>query len=241
MKWILALLFFSSLLAAGAAPQIKEKKKDDKQPPPLNVKLNVTVIDLTLHPVNDLTKDRFEIFEDDVPQTVSVIERTAGPASIALAIDTSLSLRNRIDAVIYAGKLLVSSVAPDDQVLLERFISSDKIKREQDFTSDRATLLKALDNLYLEGGQSAVIDGVYLACEAVEQYTKEKKSFRGFIVLITDGDERHSYYTRKQLVERLKKAGIPVLVLGFTQGSETQSGREKQENLLNLLSQQSRA
>jgi Ca-activated chloride channel family protein len=235
---IAALLFFSSLLVASSAPQDKEKQKDTKQPPPLNLKLNVTVMDPTLHSVNDLTKERFQIFEDDVPQTVSVFERTAGPASIVLATDTSLSMRRQIEAVVYLAKLVAVSIAPDDSLMLESFISSDKIKREADFGSDRASLLKAIDNLYLEGGQSAVIDAVDVANDAIEKYTKDREHFRKFIVLITDGEDRRSYFTQKQLFEHLRKTGVQVFVLALQQDLQTKSAREKASNFLNSLAQE---
>ena len=231
------LVLLGSSLAAGSA-QKSQDKKDKKEPAPLHVKLNVIITDSNYQPVNDLKKDRFRVFENDVPQTVSLFELKAKSPGFVIAVDTSLSLRREIAIVLATATLIVNSTAPDEQVMLMRFVSSDKIQRAQDFTSDHAALLKAIDGLYLEGGQSAVIDAISLANDSIEEFTKDKGNVRRSLILITDGEDRHSFFTTPQLLAQLRRTGAQVLVLSFPRGIETQRGREKAANLLNRLAQE---
>ena len=53
-------------------------------------------------------------------------------------------------------------------------IQLDKITIEQNFTANKTDLNDSLDNMYPEGGQTAVIDAVYLAAEKVTEYEKER-------------------------------------------------------------------
>ena len=98
-----------------------------------------------------------------------------------------------------------------------RFISSDKIETEQDFTDKKELLIDALDNLYVEGGQTAVIDAVYLSAEHVAGYQKgdESDRRRRALIVITDGEDRNSFYKQEQLFARLREEDVQIFVIGF--------------------------
>ena len=99
-----------------------------------------------------------------------------------------------LTSVIDAAKTIINSNRPGDESFLERFISSDKIETVQDFTSNKDALFNGLDTLYIEGGQTAVIDGVYLAAEHVAQYKKgsDDDRRRRALIVVTDGEDRAS-------------------------------------------------
>ena len=90
------------------------------------------------------------------------------PTNYSLVIDNSGSLRLQLEKVIEAGKIIIDTNRPDDETSIIRFVSSDKIEIQQDFTPNKNDLFDALDNLYIEGGQTAIIDAVYLAAEKVD-------------------------------------------------------------------------
>ena len=119
--------------------------------------------------------------------------------------------------------------------MLMRFISSDKINIEADFTSDKGKLISAIQNLYLEGGQSSIVDAVYLANDDLEKHTKGKINVRRSLVLITDGEERRSFYTREQLFKRSHETGLQVFTIAFTRFVQN---RRKAEDFLNSLARE---
>ena len=238
---ITVLLVFALLLPSSTAQEQtkhEKTKKDERNHTPLTVKLDVVVTDANAQPVNDLTKDRFRIFENDVPQTLSMFEQKASPLGFVLAIDTSMSLRKQFPIFLTTAKLIVTNAPPDEQVMLMRFISSDKIQKVAGFTSDHTDLLKAIESLYLEGGQSAIIDAISVANDSMQEFTKGKENVRRPLILITDGEDRRSFFTTPQLLDQLRKSGAEILVLAFPQGLETQTAREKAANFLNRLAQE---
>jgi len=207
------------------------------------VTLHVRVIDRNNHPINNVQKDEFKVLEDGVPQPIFSFTREEVPVMYGLAVDTSGSLRPAFEQVISASKAIVNSNKRGDETFLERFISSDKIETVQDFTPNKDALMDGLDTLYIEGGQTAVIDGVYLAAEHVADYKKsgDDDRRRRALIVVTDGEDRASYYNETQLFQRLREEDVQIFVIGFVTELEADKGlirkspRDKAVNLLNRL------
>src|SRR5258707_1621874 len=207
------------------------------------VTLHVRVIDRNNHPINNIAKGDFKIFEDGVPQPVFSFTEEEVPVIYGLAVDTSGSLRSQLNQVIDAAKTIINSNKRGDETFLERFIDREKIENLQDFTSNKDLLLDAVENLYVEGGQTAVIDGVYLAAEHVAEYKKgaEDDRRRRALIVVTDGEDRESYYNEIQLFQRLREEDVQIYVIGFVteldadKGFIRKSPREKAVNLLNRI------
>jgi Ca-activated chloride channel family protein len=148
-----------------------------------------------------------------------------------------------LQSVIDSAKAIIRSNKRGDETFIERFISSDKIETIQDFTADKELLLDGLENLYVEGGQTAVIDGVYLAAEHVAQYKKgdQNDRRRRALIVITDGEDRNSFYKQDQLFARLREEDVQIFVIGFVRELEREaafirkSPQEKAVNLINRL------
>jgi len=183
------------------------------------VNLNVRVIDrANSRPVNDVKQSDFKIYEDGVLQQIDYFSKSEVPTNYALVIDNSGSLRPQLEKVIEAGKILVNTNGPQDETALIRFVGREKISIEQPFTTNKSDLIESLDNLYIEGGQTAIIDAVYLAVENVEEYQKSQSATdrkRRAIVLVTDGEDRDSYYNEKQLFDLLRESEAQIYVVGF--------------------------
>jgi Ca-activated chloride channel family protein len=207
------------------------------------VTLNVRVIDRNNRPINNVSQTEFHVFEDGVPQPIDYFTREEVPISYGLAVDTSGSLRSQLQAVIDAGKTIVNSNRSGDETFLVRFISSDKIETVQDFTSNNDLLIDGLDSLYVEGGQTAIIDAVYLTAEHVAEYKKgdDNDRRRRALILITDGEDRSSVYTQEKLFALLREADVQIYVIGFVNELDKEGGlirkspRDKAVNLINKL------
>ena len=207
------------------------------------VTLNVRVIDRNNRPIDNVKESDFHVFEDGVEQPLAFFTREEVPVSYGLAVDNSGSLRSQLQSVIDAGKTIINSNKPGDETFLVRFISSDKIETMQDFTSNMDLLLDALDNMYVEGGQTAVIDAVFLSSERVAEYKKgdDNDRRRRALIVVTDGEDRVSFYKQEQLFARLREADVQIYVIGFVNELEKDGGfirkssRDKAVNLLNKL------
>lgn len=208
------------------------------------VTLNVRVIDRNNRPIDNVRQSEFRVFENGIAQPIETFTREEVPISYGLAVDTSQSLRFQLQSVIDAGKSIVNSNKTGDETFLVRFISSDKIETLQDFTSNNDLLIDGLDNLYVEGGQTAIIDAVYLASEHVAQYKKGDDSDRRrrALIVITDGEDRASFYPQEKLFARLREEDVQIYVIGFVgeldkdKGLIRKSEQQKAINLINKLS-----
>jgi Ca-activated chloride channel family protein len=148
-----------------------------------------------------------------------------------------------LQSVIDAGKSIINANKPGDETFLVRFISSDKIETVQDFTASKELLMDGLDSFYVEGGQTAVIDAVYLSAEHVSEYRRgdDGDRRRRALIVITDGEDRNSFYKQEQLFARLREEDVQIVVIGFVNELDKETGlirkspREKAVQLINKL------
>lgn len=207
------------------------------------VTLNVRVIDRNNRPINGISQSDFQVYEDGVAQRVFSFTEEQVPVIYGLAVDTSGSLRSQINEVIDAAKTIINSNKPGDETFLERFIDRDKIENLQDFTPNKDLLLDAVDNLYVEGGQTAVVDGVYLGAEHVAEYKKGRDDDRRrrALIVVTDGEDRASFYSQEQLFRQLREQDVQIYVIGFVneldadRGLIRKSSKSKAVDLINRI------
>lgn len=234
---ILGLVLSSTLLAQDATPPAAK-------PIGPTVQLSLIVTDSKNKSVDTVSKDEVRVVEDQAEQTVLSVEPDARHLDLGIAIDASGSVRRFLGALFEGAKRIVVGRRPNDEIFLERFVSTDKITKLQDFTSDEKVLTKALDSLFVEGGQSAVVDAVYIATQYVADHNRNSDR-RKALVLFTDGEDRLSYYSLEKLLKLLHEKRVQVFVVGLIfdlkdePTSATRPGnRTKAEKLLKTLAEE---
>jgi Mg-chelatase subunit ChlD len=146
-------------------------------------------------------------------KTSVVIVPEAKPISIGIVVDNSYSFRLALDFVIDTAKVVIGSVQPIDEAALIRFISKDKIRTVQDFTNDKDALISTADDMYCEGGLTAIPEAVlYSAKKLVEEGRNDRK----LLVLITDGETKSDKKTVADMAGYLKENKIRVYIVGIT-------------------------
>lgn len=144
-------------------------------------------------------------------------KQTFVPVSYGLVVDNSGSYRMILDRVIEAAKDIVEENKADDETFLARFVSSDKIKILQDFTVSKDEIHMAADEMYAEGGLTAILDAVdFSARYLVEKSSRGDGARRKILVLITDGDDRQSAAKIESVLKYLKDNQIRVFALGLS-------------------------
>ncbi|CAN5699049.1 hypothetical protein BH24ACI2_BH24ACI2_02480 [soil metagenome] len=191
------------------------------------VNLNVRVVDRNNRSISNLAKNDFKVYENNVLQPIEFFSKGEVPTNYSMVIDNSGSLRFQLEKVIDASKIIVATNRPDDETSIIRFVSRDKISIEQDFTPDKTELNDALENLYIEGGQTAIIDAVYLAAQRVTDYEKTRDPNdrkRRALILISDGEDRDSYYKEQQLYDLLRETDVQIYAIGFVSELSKEGG-----------------
>ena len=209
------------------------------------VRLSLIVTDKSNKGITSIRKDQIRVFEDKDEQKVLSIEPDERAVDLVLLVDSSGSFKWLYQSAIDAAKLLILNRRPVDHVAVVRFVSTDIIEKTQEFTASNELLLKALDDLYLEHGQSAVIDALYVGADYVSEYNKGNEERRKVAIIITDGEDRASYHKQEDLIKLLHQRGVQVFVLGLVvdlsedRGINRPSPREKAEKLLKLVADES--
>lgn len=207
------------------------------------VNLNIRVVDRNNRSIGTLQQNDFKVYEDNVVQQIEFFTKAEVPTNYSLVVDNSGSLRFQLEKIIEAGKIIVNTNRPDDETSIIRFVSSDKIEILQDFTSDKTELYDALEDFHVDGGKTAIIDAVYLAAERVTEYEKKQGDDRKrrALILVSDGEDRDSFYNEKQLFDALKETDVQIFVIGFVNDLDKEGGfisksdRSKAMDFLNRL------
>ena len=197
-----------------------QKKKDKTAaPPPFNVKANLLISDAEDYFVDDIKQEDIKIFEDGVEQKITYFAGKEPALNLALVVDNSGSMRTSFEEILFASSGIASNLRPKDEAIVIRFVDSSKIEIKQDWTSDQTKLQNAIRNLYVEGGMSAVLDAVYLAQKEIVEREKTDKSKRYAILLISDVEDRKSFYKYDEVLSLFKNSDSQVFVLSYADGA----------------------
>jgi len=209
------------------------------------VTLDALITDKSGKAIEDVHQNEVQVFEDGKPQEIYFFSKETRPVKYAIAIDASLSLRTVFARELAACRVLIDGNSEKDQTALIRFISSDKITTALDFTSDKARLGFELKQLYQEGGQSAVIDGLYTAVQSVAPAGAPQFEGQQAVVLVSDGEDRRSLHKLEDLVKLLHESRVKVFVIAIVSelnkesGPGKQSSQERAAELLNRVAKES--
>jgi Ca-activated chloride channel homolog len=202
--------------AKQSAPAKPVKEAEDPNRITLDVtRVNMlfTVSDKKGRFVTDLTKDDFEIVESKKAQ--SIIEFTAEtdlPLRIAILIDTSNSIRERFKFQQEAATDFINSVIRpgEDKGMVVSFDTSAELV--SDLTDDPLQLAKAVRGLR-PGGGTALYDAIFFASRDKLALDKPSYKFRRAIVILSDGEDNQSRWTREQALEMAHKADAVIYTI----------------------------
>jgi hypothetical protein len=172
------------------------------------VRVPVSVLDKSDQPVLGLESGDFRLTDDGRPQVVTLFSQERRPLRIALALDISRSMNDKIHQVEEALTHFIDLLEPADEILVITF--NDQVRVVQDFTSDREMLGRVLDQLEPRGG-TALYDAVSTAIQKVAAGPAESKA----VVVVTDGVDTASSLSFDELRELARHAEVPVFSIGL--------------------------
>ena len=203
-------------LASAAAAFAKQQPPDDSEPIRFDVNrvnLLFTVSDRRGRFIKNLRKEDFEVMEGKRRQ--SIIEFSAEtnlPLRIALLVDTSNSIRDRFRFELEASAQFLQSVIRQgmDNAVVYSFDSEPRIA--QDLTDDVGLLGKKVREMR-PGGGTAMYEAVYVACRDRLLLDADRKRFRRALIIISDGDDNASKYTRDQTLKMVQTSDAVVYAI----------------------------
>jgi VWFA-related protein len=177
------------------------------------VSLLFTVTDKKGRFITDLAKDDFEIVEGKRRQTISDFAAESDlPLRLGILIDTSNSIRERFKFEQEAASQFIDSVMRTnlDKALVVSFDTSAELV--SDLVSDTDKLTASIRDLR-PGGGTALYDAIYFACRDKLSQDQPRYKFRRAIVIVSDGDDNQSRYTRDQALEMAQKADVVIYAI----------------------------
>lgn len=193
-------------------PDSQSQKKSDRLIVKTNmVSVTVTVSDKNRRFVTGLTKNDFEVYDDNVKQEIALFATQDSPLTLGIVYDVSGSMNPLSTQSFRALKGLFEYSHTDDEYFVVSF--NNRAKLLQDFTSvpndiiNRAVFIKPK-------GSTALFDAVYLALEKVKEGRHEKKA----LLIISDGEENGSRYSFGDLRKALRETDAQLYAIGLGTG-----------------------
>jgi Ca-activated chloride channel homolog len=201
------------------------------------VVMHTSVFDKNGQFVSGLKKENFKVYEDGIEQKMLSFSQEDVPVSMGILLDLSGSMRNKSEQTNKAALAFIRASNPQDQVFLVGF--NDEVELLQDYTSDIDEITDSLDNTIISGG-TALYDAIYVGVEKAQKGVMPKKA----VVVITDGEDKDSYYKLDELVTKVQELDVQVFCIGFlTPGPDkglfghfTKSASDKAKEALQRIS-----
>jgi Ca-activated chloride channel family protein len=173
-----------------------------------------TVTDKHGHYVRDLKENDFRILDDNKPpQRISAFRaETDLPLRLGLLIDASNSIRERFSFEQEAAVEFLSQVLRPrfDQAFVLGFDTTAEVS--QDFTDDQEKIAKGV-RAFRPGGGTALFDAVYYACHDKLAKAGRDQAVRRAIVIISDGEDNQSRYTRADAIAVAQRAEVMIYAI----------------------------
>jgi len=201
-----------SVTAAALAVAFSMIPRAEQQTPTFRtgariVPLYVTVTDETKRLVPNLTKGDFEILDNGRPQEISLFDNEIQPITVAVMLDTSLSMTSNIEFVRLGAEQFLIRMLPDDKACVGAF--NDKIQFASPFSSNRDDQVAALKDLDF-GNPTRLYDAVDASLDRLKGLEG-----RRVILVFTDGDDTASKTGLGSVLERARNEEVMIYAIGL--------------------------
>ena len=182
------------------------------RPRPMRVDVNlvlvpVTVVDSLNRPVIDLPQQNFSLTEGGIPQKIQYFSREDAPISVALILDFSGSMHNKIEYVLQAVDQFFQNANPDDDYYV--ITVSDRPMLVSDSSQSTNTIQAHLATIEPRG-MTALYDSIYLGVNKLRTARYKRRA----MVIISDGGDNRSRYTLKEIKSILAESDVLTYSIG---------------------------
>src|SRR3954471_6563022 len=166
----------------------------------------VVVTDTFNRPVTGLTKDSFELVDDGEKQKIHFFSLEDGPLSVALVLDISNSMVNRVSVERDALAKFFQNANPDDEyfaigVSSSPLLLADSTQGIGDIQSQLALVQPA--------GYTVLLDSIYFALNKL----RAARYARRAILIISDGGENDSRFNFREIKALAEESDVTVYAI----------------------------
>jgi Ca-activated chloride channel family protein len=166
-----------------------------------------------------LNKDDFAVFEDGIAQQVTFFAPTQLPLDLAIMIDTSASMTDKIEFVREAATNFVKTLRRGDRAEIIGF--SDHVQVLAPFTTDFPALVAAISST-APHGSTALYTTLYIGIEDLARLARQQTEIRRqAIIVLTDGEDTSSLLSYDDLLDAAKRAGVAIYTISVVSPFDT--------------------
>ena len=204
------------------------------------VALNVTVTDENDRYVTDIDVEGFQLFEDGAQQEVTFFTRTQLPIALALLMDTSASMADRMSTAQEAAIGFAERLRSQDLASIIDFDSRVDILHE--FTNSLDALTSAIRQTSA-GGSTSLYNAIYISLKELAKIgaaaTAEEEIRRQAIVMLSDGEDTSSLVGFEEVLELAKRSNTIIYSIGLrSRDIRTRRGFREADFVLRQLAQE---
>ncbi|MGA3092399.1 MAG: VWA domain-containing protein [Terriglobales bacterium] len=211
----------SRVVVGSTGAAVLDASASDADEPILTIKkrvdeVNVLFIATDRHGkfVRNLNQNDFSIFDDHKPvqSILNFHPETDLPIELGLLMDVSGSVQGRFEFEKEAATgFLQHLIRPGyDRAFVVGFNKDSHLT--QDFT-DQVPLLAAGVQRLSNGGGTALYDAIYKACKEKLLRERSDHPIRKAIIILSDGEDNQSEYTRNQAIEMAQRAEVLIYAI----------------------------
>jgi Ca-activated chloride channel family protein len=168
----------------------------------------VTVTDSFNRPVLDLPQQTFTLFEDGVEQQIRHFSCEDAPISVALVLDYSGSMKNKIEYEREAVREFFTYANPEDEYFIIAVSSKPSLIASS--TESIGTIEERLTSAKPQGG-TALYDAVYLGISKLRTARYQRRA----LVIVSDGGDNRSRYSLKETRSVIEEANVLTYGIGI--------------------------
>lgn len=172
--------------------------------------INALVTDGHGRVITGLDASRFRLFEDGKEQVIKYCIGEDVPVSVGLVLDTSGSMRYKLDLMKQAAIRFVRAANPADEYFLIEFEARPRVVLP--FTTNTDQLLQSIGRIKV-GGSKALFDAIHLAVHEMHHAGNPRKA----LVIVSDGMDHHSYYRERQTQRLISEIDFPIYAINVWQ------------------------
>jgi VWFA-related protein len=172
-----------------------------------SVLVETAVTDDTGRAVATLRPEDFTLTENDVKQSLDLVQLQRMPTQFTLLVDASQSMARRVDMVRATARRLVARLRDEDVVVVAPFRRT--VEPMTGPTRDPATIADAI-NTIRAGGGTAIFDSL---AQLPDRFARGE--VRHVIILVTDGYDEHSTGSLTSALEAVQQLGATIYVVGI--------------------------
>jgi len=174
------------------------------------VELDVTVTDNRGRPVDGLTRENFQVYENGRRQAIRYFSREDVPVTAGLVIDSSRSMRSKRMEVVTAVTAFAMASHPSDELFVTLFNEDVTVIPSRNVPPQAWALRDALMRVQPDG-MTALYDAIHDALRECRSGRWAKR----VLLVVSDGADTASHRTLEEVLHAAAEQRVLIYVIGL--------------------------